>query len=277
MIVLLGTWWSHPADFHLKSLAFCSRGTKITTNKTPCRETFWNTIASTTPQPGSAQIARLWQQSLTLLLYFRPHVRIAMKVFMALLNFWIAGVYYSNYCEPREYKFIRWRSLAIMVHLSTTSWSNTPRWSARATTLAFVALLFAMPSIYPLSPLALGRTFPMITPPVMSPFGMVFTISCVGVFGTRQHRAGDVPLLCHRRADRLKVYFFGIPEDYLLACSIVPRSAPSSFSANTSAATPAADEALAQGAQCAAGRTVPGIIDASPFTMLHQLNLFTDI
>ena len=64
-------------------------------------ETFWNTIASYNAATWPAQLAlTLAAVVLTLLLYFRPSpaVRIAMKVFMALLNFWIAGVYYlANY------------------------------------------------------------------------------------------------------------------------------------------------------------------------------------
>ena len=62
-------------------------------------ETFWNTIASYNAATWPAQLAlTLAAVVLTLLLYFRPSpaVRIAMKVFMALLNFWIAGVYYLS-------------------------------------------------------------------------------------------------------------------------------------------------------------------------------------
>lgn len=53
-------------------------------------ETFWNTIASYNAATWPAQLAlTLAAVVLTLLLYFRPSpaVRIAMKVFMALLNF----------------------------------------------------------------------------------------------------------------------------------------------------------------------------------------------
>ena len=69
-------------------------------------ETFWNTIASYNAATWPAQLALvLAAVVLTLLLYFRPSpaVRTAMKIFMALLNFWIAGVYYLVYCEPREH------------------------------------------------------------------------------------------------------------------------------------------------------------------------------
>lgn len=59
-----------------------------------------------TPRPWPVQILlTLVAATLTLLLYLRPTpgVRIAMKTFMALLNFWIAGVYYLLYGEQREH------------------------------------------------------------------------------------------------------------------------------------------------------------------------------
>ena len=96
-------------------------------------ETFWNTIASYNAATWPAQLAlTLAAVVLTLLLYFRPSpaVRIAMKVFMALLNFWIAGVYYLVCCEPREHHDL----LALFWAIMGCIWSGTPRCNARATT-----------------------------------------------------------------------------------------------------------------------------------------------
>mgnify|MGYP003266699468 CR=1 FL=1 len=62
-------------------------------------EIFWNTIASYNAATWPVQILlTLVAAVLTLLLYLRPTpgVRIAMKTFMALLNFWIAGSYTAN-------------------------------------------------------------------------------------------------------------------------------------------------------------------------------------
>lgn len=69
-------------------------------------EIFWNTIAAYNAATWPAQIGfTLVAAMLLVLLYLRPTpaVRIAMKLFMAFLNFWIAGVYYMIYCRPREY------------------------------------------------------------------------------------------------------------------------------------------------------------------------------
>lgn len=69
-------------------------------------EIFWNTIAAYNAATWLAQIVFTVIAALLLgLLYLRPApaVRVAMKLFMALLNFWIAGVYYMVYCRPREY------------------------------------------------------------------------------------------------------------------------------------------------------------------------------
>lgn len=59
-------------------------------------EIFWNTIAAYNAATWPAQIGfTLVAAMLLVLLYLRPTpaVRIAMKLFMAFLNFWIAGVY----------------------------------------------------------------------------------------------------------------------------------------------------------------------------------------
>ena len=69
-------------------------------------EIFWNTIASYNAATWPVQILlTLVAATLTLLLYLRPTpgVRIAMKTFMAMLNFWIAGIYYLLYGEQREH------------------------------------------------------------------------------------------------------------------------------------------------------------------------------
>ena len=162
-------------------------------------ETFWNTIASYNAATWPAQLAlTLAAVVLTLLLYFRPSpaVRIAMKVFMALLNFWIAGVYYLVCCEPREHHDLLALFWAIMgciwVYDLAVGHASLQRTGNHK---AFAALLFAMPLVYPLFSLLLGRTFPMITSPVMPCSVAVFTIgSDAGLFGESQHRAGDVPL-----------------------------------------------------------------------------------
>ena len=166
--------------------------------KETCRmETFWNTIASYNAATWPAQLAlTLAAVVLTLLLYFRPSpaVRIAMKVFMALLNFWIAGVYYLVCCEPREHHDLLALFWAIMgciwVYDLAVGHASLQRTGNHK---AFAALLFAMPLVYPLFSLLLGRTFPMITSPVMPCSVAVFTIG--GLPAGMQHRPGAVPLL----------------------------------------------------------------------------------
>ena len=69
-------------------------------------EIFWNTIAAYNAATWPAQLLfTVLAAALLVLLYLRPTpvVRVAMKLFMAFLNFWIAGVYYMVYCRPREY------------------------------------------------------------------------------------------------------------------------------------------------------------------------------
>ena len=232
-------------------------------------ETFWNTIASYNAATWPAQLAlTLAAVVLTLLLYFRPSpaVRIAMKVFMALLNFWIAGVYYLVCCEPREHHDLLALFWAIMgciwVYDKEVGHASLQRTGNHK---AFAALLFAMPLVYPLFSLLLGRTFPMITSPVMPCSVAVFTIGLMLAM-----------FLCHWALIGLsKVYFFGIPEDYLLACSIVP--ALYLFFREyirDNAGRPTKPSPRVLNALLAVMCMIMGCFFA--FTLLHQLTHFTD-
>ena len=242
-------------------------------------ETFWNTIASYNAATWPAQLAlTLAAVVLTLLLYFRPSpaVRIAMKVFMALLNFWIAGVYYLVCCEPREHHDLLALFWAIMgciwVYDLAGGHASLQRTGNHK---AFAALLFAMPLVYPLFSLLLGRTFPMITSPVMPCSVAVFTIGLMLAFSERVNIVLAM-FLCHWALIGLsKVYFFGIPEDYLLACSIVP--ALYLFFREyirDNAGRPTKPSPRVLNALLAVMCLIIGCFFA--FTLLHQLNLFTD-
>ena len=189
-------------------------------------EIFWNTIAAYNAATWPAQIVFTGIATLLLLLLcLRPTntVRIAMKSFMAMLNFWIAGVYYMIYCRPREYHGMLALFWAIMggiwiydLLVKHASLERTGQHNA------FAVLLLAMPLIYPLCSLALGHEFPMMTSPVMPCSVAVFTIGLMLAF-SEQVNIVLAMFLCHWALIGLsKVYFFGIPEDYLLACSTVP-------------------------------------------------------
>lgn len=243
-------------------------------------EIFWNTIAAYNAGTWPGQIALVAAGIvLTLLLYLRPTpaVRTAMKVFMALLNFWIAGVYFLVYCEPREYHGMLALFWAIMgciwVYDLAVKHASLERTGNHT---AFALLLFAMPLVYPLFSLLLGRDFPMITSPVMPCSVAVFTIALMLAFSERINIVLAM-FLCHWALIGLsKVYFFGIPEDYLLACSIVP--ALYLFFREyivTNAARPSKPSPRVLNALLVVLCIVLGIFFT--FTLLHQLNLFTDI
>ncbi len=243
-------------------------------------ETFWNTIASYNAATWPAQLAlTLAAVVLTLLLYFRPSpaVRIAMKVFMALLNFWIAGVYYLVCCEPREHHDLLALFWAIMgciwVYDLAVGHASLQRTGNHK---AFAALLFAMPLVYPLFSLLLGRTFPMITSPVMPCSVAVFTIGLMLAFSERVNIVLAM-FLCHWALIGLsKVYFFrhsgGLPAGMQHrpgAVPLLPRIHPRQRRA--------AHETLAAGAQRAARGDVPDhrvllrLHAAAPAQPLHRL------
>ena len=214
-------------------------------------EIFWNTIASYNAATWPVQILlTLVAATLTLLLYLRPTpgVRIAMKTFMALLNFWIAGIYYLLYGEQREHNDMLALFWAIMgciwVYDLVVKHASLQRTHNHT---GFALLLFA-----------------------------VFTIGLMLAFSERINIVLAM-FLCHWALIGLsKVYFFGIPEDYLLACSIVPalyiffREYIRSNEGRPTKPSPRVLNALLV--------VLCIIIGASfAFTMLHQLNLFTDV
>ena len=98
-------------------------------------DVFWNTIAAYNAATWPVQLLLVVVAAvLTLLLYLRPTraVRVAMKVFMAALNFWIAGVYYFLYCAPREHYDILALFWTVMGCIGSMIWRpDTSRSGAR--------------------------------------------------------------------------------------------------------------------------------------------------
>lgn len=189
-------------------------------------EIFWNTIARYNAATWPWQIAIvLLATILTLLLYLRPTrgVKLAMKLFLALLNAWIAVVYFLVYCGERSYSNV----LALFWGIMAAIWfydlfTDFTRFERTKRPNGFALLLYLMPLVYPLFSLARGLSFPMMTLPVMPCSVAVFTIGLMLAF-TRRINIFLVLFLCHWALIGLaKVYFFGIPEDFLLAASTVP-------------------------------------------------------
>ncbi len=225
-------------------------------------EIFWNTIAAYNAATWLAQIVFTVIAALLLgLLYLRPApaVRVAMKLFMALLNFWIAGVYYMVYCRPREYHGMLALFWAVMggiwiydLCIKHASLERTGQHNG------FAMLLLAMPLLYPFCSVA------------------VFTIGLMLAFSERVNIVLAM-FLCHWALIGLsKVYFFGIPEDYLLACSTVP--ALYIFFreyVRANADRPSKPSGRVLDALLLVLCLVIGVFFT--FTLLHQLDLFSEI
>ena len=181
------------------------------------------------------------------------------------------------YCRPREYHGMLALFWAIMggiwiydLCVKHASLERTGRHNA------FAPLLLAMPLLYPLCSLALGREFPMMTMPVMPCSVAVFTIGLMLAFSERVNIV-LVLFLCHWALIGLsKVYFFGIPEDYLLACSTVP--ALYIFFreyVRSNAERPTKPSGRVLDVLLIVVCFLVGIFFT--FTLLHQFNLFSDI
>lgn len=189
-------------------------------------EVFWQTIARYNAATWLVQLAIvLVGLALTVLLYRRPSPRVkgAMKLYLVFLNGWIAVAYYLVACRERAYSGVMaffWGVMALVwlydLAVGYTTFERTRRHDR------LVWLFFAVPFCYPLLSSLRGLEFPAMTSPVMPCSVAVFTIGLMLAF-THRINIFLVLFLCHWALIGLaKVYFFGIPEDFLLAASTVP-------------------------------------------------------
>ena len=187
---------------------------------------FWDTIAHYNAGTWIYQIIITFIGIvLTFFLFRNPTqgIKVAMKLYLILINAWIAAVYYTVYCEPRSYN----NALAVFWAIMALFWlydlkvNYTPfERTHKHTNLA--VLLCSLPLAYPLFSLARGMSFPMMTSPVMPCSVAVFTIGLLLAFSKRIN-IFLVMFLCHwALIGFTKTYFFHIPEDFLLASSAVP-------------------------------------------------------
>lgn len=189
-------------------------------------EVFWQTIARYNAATWLVQLAIvLVGLALTVLLYRRPSPRVkgAMKLYLVFLNGWIAVAYYLVACRERAYSGVMaffWGVMALVwlydLAVGYTTFERTRRHDR------LVWLFFAVPFCYPLLSSLRGLEFPAMTSPVMPCSVAVFTLGLLLAFSKRVNLF-VVLFLCHWALIGFsKVYFFGIPEDLLLACALLP-------------------------------------------------------
>lgn len=189
-------------------------------------ETFWNTIAEYNRGTWIAQcIITLTGIVLTILLYRHPTmgVKRTMKAYMVFVNGWIAAVYYMIYGGIRSYHYILaifWGILALIWLWDL--WTNYTTFERNRRYSYLVAVLYAMPFLYPLLSWVRGMEFPMMTTTVMPCSVAVFTIGLLLGF-SRKVNLLIILFICHWALISFsKIYVYHIPEDVLLAASTVP-------------------------------------------------------
>lgn len=187
---------------------------------------FWETIAQYNAGTWIYQLiitlVGLW---LTYSLFHHPTPakKKGMKLYLILINAWVAVVYYHIYCDPRSYS----NALALFWGIMCFFWiydlivDYTP-FELNHKHKKLAVLLCFLPLAYPLFSVARGMDFPMMTSPVMPCSVAVFTIGLLLAFSQRVNLF-LILFLCHwALIGFTKTYFFQIPEDFLLASSAVP-------------------------------------------------------
>ena len=187
---------------------------------------FWQTIADYNRMTWPVQVLLVLAGILlTWRLYRRPTsgIKRVMKYYLALLNGWIAVGYYLVACDARSYNEVMalfWGVMAaVWVYDDVVGYTTFER--TRRHDL-FAVILCLMPFVYPLFSTLRGMHFPMMTSPVMPCSVALYTIGLLLAFSKRVNLF-VILVLCHWSLIGLsKVYFFGIPEDLLLAGALVP-------------------------------------------------------
>lgn len=187
---------------------------------------FWETIAQYNAGTWIYQLiitlVGLW---LTYSLFHHPTPakKKGMKLYLIFINAWVAVVYYHIYCDPRSYS----NALALFWGIMCVFWiydlivDYTP-FELNHKHKKLAVLLCFLPLAYPLFSVARGMDFPMMTSPVMPCSVAVFTIGLLLAFSQRVNLF-LILFLCHwALIGFTKTYFFQIPEDFLLASSVVP-------------------------------------------------------
>lgn len=159
------------------------------------------------------------------MLYRKPSniTKYLIKGYLVFINGWIAVAYYLVYCKERSYSDILalfWGIIAVMwIYDLVVNFSTFER-NRKYDRLAY--FLYLMPFIYPLLSFARGLRFPEITSPMMPCSVAVYTIGLMLAF-SKKVNIFIVLFLSHWALIGLsKVYFFNIPEDFLLASAAVP-------------------------------------------------------
>ena len=188
--------------------------------------TFWDTIAKYNSATWPIQIVLTLSAFVVIyLLAKRPSRRstIIAKVYLIVLYVWIAVAYYAIYCAERHYSIL----LSIYWGILAAAWvkdlaQDQTQFVYRDKFKFFGLFVLLLPLIYPLASIVRGLSFPYITTPVMPCTVAIYTIGLLLLFTRRVNIFIVLLLLNWAMLGVTKTWFFGIPEDFILALTAIP-------------------------------------------------------
>ncbi len=187
---------------------------------------FWKTIGEYNTSTWPIQILLvLLGTFLTIKLYKEQSKRmvIAMKLFMIVLNLWIAIAYYSVYCKERQYYYIFsifWGMVACIWIYDLIAGKYRFERSFKYDKIAYA--LFFIPFVYPLVSLRRGMMFPEMTSPIMPCTITIYTIAILMSFSKKINIFLVLFLFHWAWLGISKIYLYKIPEDILLTICTIP-------------------------------------------------------
>ncbi len=189
-------------------------------------ELFWKTIADYNAATWWIQVALTAVGAVLVgVMYTRPNALaiVALKIFMAVVCFYLAAVYYGIFCRPREYSgafAVFWIITGLVWAFDAFSKRIAVDAPKGGNPLAWI--LLTAPLAYPLLSVFFGRGFPEMTSPIMPCSVVVFSIGLMLEFEKRINLILAMLLLHWSILSIPKTALYSIPEDYLLALSSIP-------------------------------------------------------
>lgn len=187
---------------------------------------FWESIGSYNTSLWWAQI--IWIIASIVMIWLLWHKdthrnRRILRSFMAVTCFWIGIIYYAIFAQCRDYNelaSIVWCFMGIIWLIDAVNPKTCVIKPDKVNRFALL-LLFA-PIVYPFISLALGRTWPLMTTPLM-PFSVaVFMLGLMLAFKDKVNLV-LLMLLCQwMLVGIIKARSFGIPEVYILVVFTLP-------------------------------------------------------
>ena len=184
---------------------------------------FWNTISDYNKSTWIAQlIIFVIGCVITMLIYIKPTkaVKVSLKIFLSFSFAWISIVFFIINGSNELNKYLTsalFGLIALMFFIDI--FKNNISFEINKRFNKLVVILYILFLSYPLISLILGHTYPTMTTWLMPCPLVVYSITLLISFSTKINYKILVLLIFWALTGLLKIFMFGVPEDFILFLS----------------------------------------------------------